>query len=534
MKARTRCLAPLFLLSVTIGLLLGGRPCSAQVEIPITIDGKVVDAAGQPLSGVIVTAGSKTVTSGADGGFKVDLAVTPGTLDVTASLQSDSRISTSQHLEVTGPGILSVTLVLPVTAMFSSVEDLTTSGSGGLAGGAAGPSDLSILSSPPPPPPPPPSASSMPAAPITTFRAFAAEAAPITTFGTEATTAGVSDFENPPLTAQDRAVVRVLYATDRKPTGNKATYAYYSGEWHKGELQLGVCEVSIPIVHIKGVLESPSILHFERRPRRGKHVVVLKITLTDRDHFLGELQREIGGDPRKQLLVFVHGFNVSFLDAVRRTAQLSFDLDFTGAPLLYSWPSRAELSGYMADEDSVRLSTRHFQDFLVDLVKHSGAARIYVLAHSMGSRMVANAVFGLVESRALESLPSFKQVIFAAPDIGRNELAQLAQALRSASGRVTVYANSKDEAIRASAKLHKAPRAGSSGPDLFFAEGIDSIDASDTDTGFLQHGYYANAILLRDLHQLFESDAPPPRTGMIKKFLAQRSFWSLGGKIDPR
>ena len=47
-------------------------------------------------------------------------------------------------------------------------------------------------------------------------------------------------------------------------------------------------------------------------------------------------------------MVFIHGFNVPFEDAIYRTAQLAHDLDFDGAPILYSWPSRGTMLGYVA------------------------------------------------------------------------------------------------------------------------------------------------------------------------------------------
>ncbi len=51
----------------------------------------------------------------------------------------------------------------------------------------------------------------------------------------------------------------------------------------------------------------------------------------------------------RDVLVFVPGYNVSFVNAVRRTAQLAYDLDFGGVPVLYSWPSAGSAAAYVAD-----------------------------------------------------------------------------------------------------------------------------------------------------------------------------------------
>ena len=50
-----------------------------------------------------------------------------------------------------------------------------------------------------------------------------------------------------------------------------------------------------------------------------------------------------------QALVFVHGYNNLFDDALFRTAQIAYDLKYDGAAFLYSWPSGAGIAGYPYD-----------------------------------------------------------------------------------------------------------------------------------------------------------------------------------------
>jgi esterase/lipase superfamily enzyme len=52
---------------------------------------------------------------------------------------------------------------------------------------------------------------------------------------------------------------------------------------------------------------------------------------------------------KKSAFIFVHGYNVTFEDAARRTAQMSYDLSFDGAPVFYSWPSQGSLGDYLKD-----------------------------------------------------------------------------------------------------------------------------------------------------------------------------------------
>ena len=50
--------------------------------------------------------------------------------------------------------------------------------------------------------------------------------------------------------------------------------------------------------------------------------------------------------PANGKLVFVHGYNVDFENALKRIARFAFDLDFSGTCLLFSWPSKAKLLRY--------------------------------------------------------------------------------------------------------------------------------------------------------------------------------------------
>jgi hypothetical protein len=77
----------------------------------------------------------------------------------------------------------------------------------------------------------------------------------------------------------------------------------------------------------------------------------------------------------------------------------------------------------------------------------------------------------------------------------------------SMSGHVTLYASSRDRAIRLSRKLHKNPRAGA--PPLVIIPGIESIDASEMGADFFKHSYFSDSWpLLSDIHELLADDKP--------------------------
>ena len=116
-------------------------------------------------------------------------------------------------------------------------------------------------------------------------------------------------------------VVRVFYATDREPTGSTDPDEFFGGEY--GDLSYGRVEVSILPGHRVGELERPSILRFEFREDPDKHVVLASIEALDEARFYRELADSLTVAEEREALVFIHGYNVSFDRAARRTAQLA-------------------------------------------------------------------------------------------------------------------------------------------------------------------------------------------------------------------
>ena len=153
---------------------------------------------------------------------------------------------------------------------------------------------------------------------------------------------------------------------------------------------------------------------------------------------------------KKNAFVFVHGYNVAFEDATRRTAQISYDLGFDGAPVFYSWPSQGTVARYIVDETNIEWAQANIKRFLEDLASNSDAENIYLTAHSMGSRGLTRAFTELVaEKPALRT--RFREVILAAPDIDAEVFKRdIAPKLAPA----TLYASSQDKALELSRKFH--------------------------------------------------------------------------------
>jgi esterase/lipase superfamily enzyme len=224
--------------------------------------------------------------------------------------------------------------------------------------------------------------------------------------------------------------------------------------------------------------------------------------------------------------VFIHGFNVSFENAARRTAQLAFDLGIDGPAAFFSWPSRGSIRAYTADEAAVDRSVPFLERFMQNFVMRADPGRLNVIAHSMGSRAFTSVLRNLHGGR---SSPAISNVILAAPDIDAEVFEQqIAPAIASAARRITLYASSDDRALQASARIHSYRRAGESGDSIIVAPGIETIDASGINTDLLGHGYFAqNKAVLDDLYMLFKHDLPAKSRNLRERRKGESAFWAF-------
>ena len=117
--------------------------------------------------------------------------------------------------------------------------------------------------------------------------------------------------------------VKVFYATDRNAVEESKMSVWY-GNKRGDRLRYGTCEVTLPEDHRMGKLESPSMWRLEVKPNQAKHVVFQTATEMPVDRFYDELRSDVIHAPSHEIFVFVHGFANSFIDAARKTAQLSY------------------------------------------------------------------------------------------------------------------------------------------------------------------------------------------------------------------
>lgn len=297
----------------------------------------------------------------------------------------------------------------------------------------------------------------------------------------------------------------IYFATDRNYVESEDVYEKFGVE--RSDLKYGICEVSIPHDHKIGKIESPSMWRFEFSEDPEKHVVMHSIKVMEHRDFFKSLASAISKTKRKRTFLFVHGYNVSFGDAAKRTAQISYDLLFEGKAVFYSWPSQSSLLGYSKDEANIAWAQTNIKNFLEDYITKSGAEEIYLVAHSMGNRGLTRAIISLIAEKP-ELRSKIKEIILAAPDIDADVFKRdIAPKMVSLIDKpITLYVSSDDMALKASKQLHGSSRVGDAGEDIIVLKGIETIDASGVDTSFMSHSYFADtSSIISDIYDMIKS-----------------------------
>ena len=294
----------------------------------------------------------------------------------------------------------------------------------------------------------------------------------------------------------------------------------YTGE-RNPDLSVGIVRVRVPEGHHIGNIELPSSLKlFGFKLRRDtldptKHFTIRSIEKTDEAKWI----KTLASTKKRKALVFVHGFNTKFRDAVFRAAQITWDLQFRGTTILFSWPSRGDIADYLYDKESALASRTAFLRVIDDLYK-AGYDNIDVIAHSMGNLI---AVEALSNSAATRSPTAIAQLIMVAPDVDRDMFVQDISGVAKVTKGLTLYASKNDKALQLSKRIAGGiPRAGDvpdAGPVVL--PGLWTIDVSligDELFGLNHNTFATTRNVLNDLAILLMEGKPPPRLVEIRGF----------------
>ena len=191
-------------------------------------------------------------------------------------------------------------------------------------------------------------------------------------------------------------------------------------------------------------------------------------------------------DPGRNLLVFIHGFDNSFENAITRAAFNQQWLEKSGVAaasttvVAFSWPSLGKLIGipfpdlaYRSDQTKAGQSGLHLMSFFANLLPLIDAARakgnrVFLLAHSMGNWALqagveswfvhGNGDADLFDEAFLAAADEVYNTFEFAPDGRLSALSRLAR-------RISIYSSERDDVLKLSMAVNLgAKRLGQDGP----------------------------------------------------------------------
>lgn len=243
----------------------------------------------------------------------------------------------------------------------------------------------------------------------------------------------------------------------------------------------------------------------------------------------------------RNLLVFIHGFDNTFEDAITRAAFNREFLAASGKPgtdttvLAFSWPSLGKMlsfpvpdADYRHDQKMATLSGMHLMNFFAQIepllrTARANGSRSYLLAHSMGNLALESAVENwFLHGNGNAEL--FNVNILAAGDCGFDAFAQPnltgLDGMSLLTSRISIYYSGVDQVLNLSRAINSLQRLGQDGPKdrtdqtEFPAATYQMFDATainDYDRNFLtSHQYYRLSPTVRGA--IADDMAPVPPT----------------------
>ncbi|MFG1479433.1 alpha/beta hydrolase [Xanthobacter sp. V4C-4] len=277
--------------------------------------------------------------------------------------------------------------------------------------------------------------------------------------------------------------VDMLVATTRAPS--EVPGQVFSGE--RGDsLSFANIVVNIPPNREPGSIQWPS--QVPGNPER--EFVVTRLDPLARSQVLPWFQKLPGN--KRRVLVFVHGFNTPFDSSVFRFAQFVNDSQPNLVPVLFSWPSRGQITGYVYDRESTNFSRSDLAYVLAAAARSPHVDEVVVLAHSMGAWLTVEALRQLALQNG-RIPPKISNVILASPDLDIDVFERQVQEMGPKRPAMTIFVSRNDHALSLSRAI---------------AGDVQRVGALDlTDPSYAARLEQANGITVLDLTALQGGDA---------------------------
>lgn len=288
--------------------------------------------------------------------------------------------------------------------------------------------------------------------------------------------------------------VDLLVATTRAPDANPAVL--FSGERGTG-LALTAVTVSIPP---DGKREVGQV----QWPKKLPSDPMKTFTTVSVAPMLSAAQAKDWGRSHmtksRRVMVFVHGFNNRYEDAVYRFAQIVHDSGADVAPVIFTWPSRASIFDYNYDKESTNYSRDALEELLRTVARDPSVSDVTVMAHSMGTWLAMESLRQMA-IRDGKVASKISNVILAAPDLDVDVFGRQIAEIGKTNPKFTIFTSQDDRALLVSRRISgNVDRLGQIDPaaepyrTALEKFGISVIDLTKMKSGdSLNHGKFAES-----------------------------------------
>jgi len=255
------------------------------------------------------------------------------------------------------------------------------------------------------------------------------------------------------------STVDLLVVTTRQPDSSEPG-VMFSGERGRG-VHFADIEVSIPpdAGRVVGEVQWPEA----PTPNPATQFATVHAEVLSREAALATFSARVRKTPKRQVLLFVHGFNTRFEEAVYRFAQIVHDSNADVTPVLFTWPSRGRLLQYGYDHESASYSRDALESVLQALQRNRDVGEISILAHSMGNWVTLEALRQMaIRNGRIGS--KIQNVMLAAPDVDFDVFRRQIAEIGVRPSAFTLFASRHDDALAASRRFWGNPRLGGVDP----------------------------------------------------------------------
>lgn len=339
-------------------------------------------------------------------------------------------------------------------------------------------------------------------------------------------------------------MTKIYFGTNRRQNRNTPPIGFGPkfSDYGLAYLRFGMAEVfgeKLDKYKIHVAHENITHNHIGKSANDGKTILGSK--------YLFQKVRQNMIDYARDTIVFIHGYNVTFHEALTSAARLKHNFSKeNGGPevniVLFSWPSDGSMKPYLAyasDRRDAMASAPAFARGLLKLVDFlqgqspmdSCNQKIHLIAHSMGNYVLRHTIQQYIAQSPGRPARLFDEIFLMAADEDDDtfEYDFKLKPLPSLAKRVNVYFNNNDRAMSISDMTKgNCDRLGDDGPRVprGLPGKVSLIDCTPVVDGLIEHSYFLNSTnVVSDMRKVIVSTPSDQIEG--RQFVHEKNCYRL-------